>query len=415
MTASMIRAGTGTVSTHNLGYLDEHFERYISSGKLAGTITVVFHRDQIAHWSVQGLRDRERGTPMEDDTIFRIYSMTKPIVSVALMQLYERGLFQLDDPVHRYIPSWEKLRVYQDGTYPNFQTMPCARPMTIRDLLSHQAGLTAPASQSTHVDAAYRQVGISSRIGRESDTATLQDLVDALAELPLDYSPGTGWLYSQAVDIVGYLVQQLSGQRLDQYLQEHIFNPLGMSDTGFWVKPHQVERLSTNYRGLRGGSIEIVDDLARSPYLREPTFHSGSGGLVSTAGDYLRFSRMLLGKGMLEGARILGRKTLQLMTQNHLTGGKSIAGAATSARWREVAHAGVGFGLGFAVALDTADGQVSGSPGTFYWSGAASTHFWIDPAEDLAVVFMTQYMATLPETRYNLARELRAIVYGALD
>jgi CubicO group peptidase (beta-lactamase class C family) len=416
MTAALIRAGTGTMSERNLAYLDEHFERYISSGTLAGTITVVLHRDQITHWSVQGLRDRERSTPMEDDTIFRIYSMTKPIVSVALMQLYERGLFQLDDPVHKYIPSWAKLRVYQSGTYPDFQTVPCERPMTIRDLLSHQAGLTAPAAQGTHVDAAYRQLGIGGeRIGRANVGSNLQDLVDALAELPLDYSPGTHWLYSQAVDIVGYLVQQLSGQRLDQYLDEHIFGPLGMSDTGFWVQQHQVARLSTNYRGVRGGGVEIVDDLEKSAYLREPTFHSGSGGLVSTAGDYVRFSRMLLGNGTLDGARIIGRKTLQLMTMNHITGGKTIAEAASSPRWQDVSRQGTGFGLGFAVTLDSADTQVAGTPGSYYWAGAASTHFWIDPVEELAVVFMTQYMSNLPETRLNIARELRAIVYGALD
>jgi CubicO group peptidase (beta-lactamase class C family) len=415
MTASLIRPETGAMSARNLGYLDAHFDRYISAGTLAGAITVVYHRDQVTHWSAQGQRDRERGTPMTDDTIFRIYSMTKPIVSVALMQLYERGLFQLDDPVHKFIPSWKNLRVYASGTYPNFQTVPCQRPMTVRDLLSHQAGLTAPASQGTHVDAAYREVGIGGKIGRVTIGATLQDLVDALAELPLDYSPGTGWLYSQSVDIVGYLVQLLSGQRLDQYLQEHIFDPLGMQDTGFWVRPAQVSRLATNYRGVSGGKVEIVDDLEQSPYLSEPTFHSGSGGLVSTAGDYLRFSRMLLGKGTLEGQRILGRKTLELMTKNHLTGGKTVAQAATNARWQDVSRQGIGFGLGFAVALDTADGQVSESPGVYYWSGAASTHFWIDPVEDLAVVFMTQYMPTLPDTRLNIARELRAIVYGALD
>jgi CubicO group peptidase (beta-lactamase class C family) len=287
--------------------------------------------------------------------------------------------------------------------------------MTVRDLLSHQAGLTAPASQGTHVDAAYRELGIGGKLGRVTIGATLQDLVDALAELPLDYAPGTGWLYSQSVDIVGYLVQLLSGQRLDQYLQEHIFDPLGMQDTGFWVRPEQVGRLSTNYRGVSGGTVEIVDDLEQSPYLNEPTFHSGSGGLVSTAGDYLQFSRMLLGKGTLEGQRIIGRKTLEQMTKNHLTGGKTVAQAATNARWQDVSRQGIGFGLGFAVALDTADGQVSESPGVYYWSGAASTHFWIDPVEDLAVVFWTQYMPTLPDTRLNIARELRAIVYGALD
>jgi CubicO group peptidase (beta-lactamase class C family) len=289
--------------------------------------------------------------------------------------------------------------------------------MTVRDLLSHQAGLTAPASQGTHVDAAYREVGISGKIGRENVGSTLQDLVDALAKLPLDYSPGTRWLYSQSVDIVGYLVQLLSGQRLDQYLQEQIFNRLGMSDTGFWVQPHQQQRLSTNYRGVRGGGIEIVDDLEKSAYLREPTFHSGSGGLVSTAGDYLRFCQMLLGKGTLEGERIIGRKTLELMTKNHLTGGTSVAAAATKASpmWREPSHQGTGFGLGFAVALDTADAQLPGSPGSFTWSGAAATHFWIDPTEELAVVFMTQYMSLGGNNRINIGRELRSLVYGALN
>jgi CubicO group peptidase (beta-lactamase class C family) len=399
----------------NLGYLDEHLQRYISSGELAGTLIVVNHRNRMVHWSAQGLRDRERDTSVEDDTIFRVHSMTKPIVSMALMQLYERGLFQLDDPVHRYIPAWEKLRVYQSGEFPNFQTTPCERPITVRDLLSHQAGLCAPALQGTPVDDAYRAVGIGGRIGR-GGTTNLQDMIDALAELPLDYSPGTGWSYSMATDVVGYLVQLISGQRLDSYLQDQIFDPLGMTDTGFWVKPHQVERLATNYRGLRGGGIEIVDDKVRGPYLREPTYHSGSGGLVSTAGDYLRFCRMLLGQGKLEGARIVGRKTLQLMTLNHITGGKSIASAATGAWWRErPQHVGVGFGLGFAVVLDTLDRQASTTPGMFYWSGAASTYFWIDPAEELAVVFMTQYMPPDPEHLLKLRSELRAIVYGALE
>src|SRR5215212_390254 len=247
MAAAMTLTGTGTLSARNLRYLDEHLDRYISSGKLAGVLTVVFHRDQITHWSAQGLRDRERNKPMEDDTIFRIYSMTKPIASIALMQLYERGLFQLDDPVSKYIPSWEKLRVYQAGAYPRFQTAPCERPMTVRDLLTHQSGLTYGFMMQTNVDAAYRQLGIG------GGGATLQQMVDALAELPLEFSPGTAWSYSHATDIVGYLVEVLSGQRLDAYLQEHIFGPLGMSDTGFWVKPDQADRLATNYAASADG------------------------------------------------------------------------------------------------------------------------------------------------------------------
>jgi CubicO group peptidase (beta-lactamase class C family) len=421
MTASLTRPGTSTVNARNLAYLDAHLERYISSGKLTGTLTVVYHRGQVAHWSAQGLRDRERGKPVEDDTIFRIYSMTKPIASVALMQLYERGLVQLDDPVHHYIPSWEKLRVYQSGSYPDFQTTPCERPMTVRDLLTHQSGLTygyvpVPGPQAgrqrgaTAVAAAYRQVGI----GRAANP-TLQHMIHALAELPLEFSPGTAWNYGVSTDVLGYLVEMISGQRLDTYLQEQIFEPLDMTDTAFWVRPHQAERLATNYRASEDGvGIEIFDDAATSEFLREPTFLSGGGGLVSTAGDYLRFCQMLLGNGRLEGARILGRKTLELMTKNHLTGNRSIADVNHSGEYSS-SYAGNGFGLGFAVGLDTADGQISGTPGQYYWSGAAGTLFWIDPMEELVVVFMTQYMASSPVARYNVARELRAILYGALE
>ena len=410
MTASLIRPGSGTVSAQNLGYLDEHFGRYISAGKLAGALTVVYHKGEVAHWSAQGLRDRERGKPITDDTIFRIYSMTKPIASVALMQLYERGLVQLDDPVHRYIPSWSKLGVYQSGSYPDFQTTPCERPMTVRDLLTHQSGLTYGNVGRTTVDAAYRQVGI----GRQ-DNRTLQDMIDRLAELPLEFSPGTAWNYSVSTDVVGYLVQVISGRRLDTYLREEIFEPLGMTDTAFWVRPDRAERLATNYRtAASGAGIEVVDDAATSTYLKEATFHSGGGGLVSTAGDYLRFCRMLLGKGRLDGARILGRKTLELMTKNHIPGNRAIYDVIHSREYRP-SYAGSGFGLGFAVGLDTADGQVSTTPGEYYWSGAACTQFWIDPVEELAVVFMTQYMTTSPAARYNVARELRAIVYGALE
>src|SRR4051812_10810967 len=201
MTAAMTRAGAGSVSARNLKYLDQHLGKYISDGKLAGTLVVVYRQGEIAHWSVQGLRDRERGKPMEDDTLCRIYSMTKPIASVALMQLYEQGLFQLDDPVSKFIPAWKDLRVYQSGTYPNFQTAPCERPMTVRDLLTHQSGLTYGFMNNSNVDAAYRQLGIGS--GRQS----LQEMVDTLAGLPLEFSPGTAWNYSHSTDIVGYLVE----------------------------------------------------------------------------------------------------------------------------------------------------------------------------------------------------------------
>jgi CubicO group peptidase (beta-lactamase class C family) len=420
MTAASTSPGMGTVHPRNLGYLDEHLQRYISSGRLAGALTVVYHKGQIAYWRALGFRDRERGKPITDDTIFRVYSMTKPIASVALMQLYERGLVQLDDPVYQFIPAWEQLRVYQSGSYPEFQTTPCKRPMTVRDLLSHQAGLTygyspVPGPQPGHqgratpVTAAYCQV----RIGRTD--ATLRDMIDALSELPLEFSPGTAYNYSIATDVVGHLVEVISGQRLDQYLQEHIFGPLGMPDTAFWVQPDQAERLATNYRSsATGDGIEVFDDAVTSQFLREPTFYSGGGGLVSTAGDYVRFCRMLLGNGQLDGKRIIGRKTLELMTKNQLSGNRSIPEAAAFGEDNPL-YAGNGFGLGFAVGLDTADGHISATPGQCFWSGAAGTCFWIDPVEELAVVFMTQYLAWSPAPPFNLARELRAIVYGALE
>lgn len=410
MTASLTRAGTDTVHARNLEYLDAHFQRYIDRGTLTGTLTAVYHRGQLAHWSKLGLADRERNVPTRDDTIYRIYSMTKPIASVALMQLYERGLVQIDDAVHKYIPSWEGLRVFQSGVHPAFATTPCQRPMTVRDLLTHQSGLTYGFASHTNVDAAYRQLSI----GR-TDAVSLADFVEKLAGVPLDFSPGTAWNYSHATDIVGYLVEVISGQPLDVYLEEQIFKPLGMEDTGFWVKPEKASRFASNYAGDKDGSLNLVDDAGDSAYLKPPAMLSGGGGLVSTTGDYLRFCQMLLGNGTLEGTRIIGRKTLELMTKNHITGGKTVGETATSARWRENAYQGTGFGLGFAVTLDPAAAQVSSSAGTYYWSGAAGTQFWIDPTEDLAVVFMTQYMTVSPETRLNLARELRAIIYGALE
>lgn len=422
MAVSSTHPRMGAIESGRFAAVDEQIQRYIASGGPTGALTVVYHRGRVVHWSAQGLRDRERGKPITDDTIFRTYSMTKPVASLALMQLYERGMVQLDDPVQRYIPSWEKLRVYQSGTYPDFQTVPCERPMTVHDLLTHQSGLTygyapVPSPQPGHkrvttaVGEAYCQMGIA----RSEGGATLQDMIDELAELPLEFSPGAAWNYSVSTDVVGYLVEVISGRRLDQYMQEQIFEPLGMIDTGFWVRPNQAERLAGNYRPTPDGAgIAIFDDAATSTFLREPSFFSGGGGLVSTAGDWLRFCRMLLGEGTLDGARIMGRKTLEVMTRNHLPGNRPIPDV-IHGRECPPSYAGIGFGLGFFVTLDPAENQVSGTPGQYFFSGSAGTLFWIDPVEELIVVFMTQYHAWSPGPRDNRARELRAIVYGALE
>jgi CubicO group peptidase (beta-lactamase class C family) len=342
---------------------------------------------------------------MREDTIFRIYSMTKPITSVALMTLYERGAFQLEDPVHRFIPAWRELRVFDGGNYPLFATRPCERPMTVRDLFTHTAGLTYGFMERTNVDRAYRRLGIGER------DRTLDEMIATLAKLPLEFSPGTRWNYSVATDVLGHLIERISGRRLDAFLREEIFAPLGMLDTAFHVPAEKLGRLASNYERAPDKQLRVVDDRAKSVYAEPPAFLSGGGGLVSTARDYSRFCQMLLNGGELGGARILGRKTIELMTQNHLPGGRDIAQCNTGGQFSQITYDGVGFGLGFSVTLDLARAQTVGSVGEYAWGGAASTAFWIDPTEELIVIFLTQFM---PSGTFNFRGQLKSIVYPAL-
>jgi CubicO group peptidase (beta-lactamase class C family) len=349
--------------------------------------------------------DLERGVPMRDDVIFRIYSMTKPITSVALMMLYEHGHLQLSDPVHRWIPSWRNLGVYQAGNHPRFATVACDRAMTVRDLLTHQSGLTYGFMERTNVDAAYRKLEIGHRFERD-----LGETMELLAGVPLEFSPGTAWNYSVSTDVVGYLVEQISGERFDEYLRRHIFEPLGMVDTGFAVPEAKLERFAACYERGRNKELRLLDDPHTSPYLREPNYVSGGGGLVSTSADYLRFCRMLLNGGELDGARLLGRKTIELMTRNHIESGSDISGVSIGG-FSETTYDGIGFGLGFSVMLDPARAQLVGTPGEFAWGGAASTAFWIDPVEDLIVIFLTQFM---PSQTFNFRGQLKSIIYPAI-
>jgi CubicO group peptidase (beta-lactamase class C family) len=342
---------------------------------------------------------------MRADTIFRIYSMTKPITSVALMTLYEHGRFQLDDAVHKYIPAFRDLRVYEAGNHPTFATRPVERSMTIRDLLTHTSGLTYGFMERTNVDRAYRRLGIGDR------SSTLAEMMEKLGKLPLEFSPGTKWNYSVSTDVVAHLVERISGRRFDTFVRDEITGPLGMSDTGFHVPDDKLERFATNYSRMPDKSLRIEDDPATSPYRTEPTFFSGGGGLVSTAGDYLRFCQMLLNGGTLDGVRILGLKTIELMTQNHLPGGRDISALNVGGQFSQVLYEGVGFGLGFSVTLDLARAQTVGTPGEYAWGGAASTAFWIDPAEELIVIFMTQLM---PSGTFNFRGQLKSIVYPAI-
>jgi CubicO group peptidase (beta-lactamase class C family) len=395
------------LSSPRLARIGEHFQRYIDAGKLAGVLTLVARRGQIAYLEPQGHLEIERRRPVTRDAVFRIYSMTKPITSVGLMMLYEQGRFQLDDPVHRFIPPWKDLRVFVSGNHPVFKTAPAERPMTIRDLLSHTSGLTYGFMERTNVDAAYRKLGVADRT---RSGYTLRDMVETLAELPLEFSPGMLWNYSVSTDVVGYLIEVISGQRLDAYLREHVLEPLDMRDTSFVIADAQVPRFAANYERQADGTLKLLDDPQRSLY-RECSFFSGGGGLVSTAPDYFRFTAMLRNRGELDGVRLLGRKTVELMTMNHLPGGQELTQLAQAGMFTETAYGGVGFGLGFSVMQSPARAQILGTPGEYAWGGAASTAFWIDPAEDLIVIFMTQLM---PSSSYPLRRELRVLTYAAL-
>lgn len=394
------------LSSSRLQSLDRHLQqRYLDMGRLPSAMTLIERRGQLVHWSVQGQMDVERARPLQQDTIFRIYSMTKPITSVALMMLVEEGLIALDDPVHRYIPQWRNLGVYEAGFVGTFRTRPTKSPMRIIDLCRHTSGLTYGLQQRTNVDATYRKFGY----GDPASGGTLDSMIEGLASIPLEASPGELWNYSISTDVLGYLVGKVSGLPFEEFVRQRIFAPLGMVDTDFYVPAAKASRLAACYMVAPDGRLKLQDDPQTSPYLRMPSFVSGGGGLVSTAADYLRFCRMLLNGGALEDTRLLSPKTIELMTVNHLPGGKELHEMSV-ALFSEASYAGVGFGLGFAVNTNPARCLIPGSAGDFSWGGMASTYFWIDPREQLIVIFMTQL---IPSTIYNVRRELRTLVYSA--
>jgi CubicO group peptidase (beta-lactamase class C family) len=395
------------MSEAGLRRVEDHLKRcYLDSGRFPGTQLVVYRRGQIVHDEVQGFADLERKTPVKHDTIFRIYSMTKPITSVAFMMLFEEGRVALDEPVHKYIPQWKDLAVFTGGNAPLFKTKAPARPMLIIDLLRHTSGLTYGFQERTNVDAAYR----NKKIGEFEKFGTMQSMVDGLAKIPLEFSPGEAWNYSVSTDVLGYLVEKISGRPFEQFLKERIFNPLGMTDTDFFVTPVKAHRLAACYVADGQGGMTLYDDPAKSSFLAPPSLISGGGGLCATALDYLTFCRALLNGGELGGVRLIGPKTLALMTSNHLPGGRDLTEMSKSL-FSEASYAGVGFGLGVSVTMDPAKTLVPGSAGEYAWGGAASTAFWIDPAEDLIVIFMTQ---VLPSTGFSVRRELRTMIYSAL-
>ena len=390
--------------------LDDKFARYVDDGRLKGWLLTVSRHGKLAYVACYGQRDAEAGLPVETDTLWRIYSMTKPVTSVAAMMLYEEGRFQLTDPVSKFIPSFKDMRVFTGGSDQRPVTVPATEPVRIWHLLTHTSGLTYGFHRMHPVDGMYRTAGFD--LGLRP--GTLEEACDLWAGFPLLFQPGTEWNYSVATDVLGRVVEVASGQSLDEFFAQRILQPLGMTDTAFYVKPDELDRLAALYaRGIDGtaGRFNALAEEVRKP----PVMLSGGGGLVSTAADYNRFLNMLLARpdspaGELDGVRLLSSRTVRYMGRNHLPGNQDLAqfGRPLNAESPQV---GTGFGLGFAVVIDPVPGRVVCSLGELSWGGAASTAFWIDPAEELTVSFFTQL---IPSSAHPIRGELRQLVYQAL-
>jgi len=397
----------GGFDPERLDQLGAHLHRYVDDGRLPGTNVLVSRGGKVVYHDVYGYRDIERSLPVESDTIYRFYSMTKPVTSVALMQLYERGLLQLKDPISKWIPAFADTRVFVGGDATKPETREPLRQISVHDLLTHTSGLTYHFHMANTVDEMYRRAGFE----WTKSPGDLENQCNVVASLPLLFDPGTEWNYSCSTDVVGRIVELVAGVTLDQYFQDHIFEPLGMTDSGFSVSESERERFaSCYYPDAQSLKATLLDDAQRSRYLREPTALSGGGGLVSCLGDYHRFTQALRNGGEFDGHRIIGRKTLEFMTTNHLPGGVDLTEYGRPL-FSETAYDGVGFGLGFSVVIDPAKAQVLSQKGEYAWGGAASTAFWVDPVEDVTVIFLTQL---LPSSTHPIRSEMKALVYQAL-
>jgi CubicO group peptidase (beta-lactamase class C family) len=384
-------------SGKRLERIDTAMRRYVDEKKLAGVVTLVARQGAVVHFGKCGMADIEAGNPMERDTIFRIYSMTKPITSTAVLMLMEEGRLRLADPIAQHIPSFKDVKVLDNAPGSGVRQVNTDRPITIRDLLTHTAGLSY-GFDPVYIDELYREHIWGPM--EANPELTLADWINELGKLPLAHQPGTLFRYSVATDVLGYLVQVISELPFETFLKQRIFEPLGMIDTDFWVPPEKVVRFAANYGPDPEIGLKVIDPPATSHYTRPSKAPSGGGGLVSTAGDYLRFAQMLLNKGELDGERLLGRKTVELMTTNHLPAGVYCFDDPSS-----------GFGLGVSVLMDPARAQTLGSPGNFGWSGAANTNFWVDPRENLLGILMLQFM---PSDAYPVVTDFRNLVYQAL-
>lgn len=388
------------MSQERLDRIAPAMQRYIDRKEVPGVVTLVARKGKLVHFEVQGERNVEANAPMSPDTIFRIASMTKPITSVALMMLYEEGHFLLNDPVAKYLPAYSEMKVAvppsgEARVATPYELVEAERPITVRHMLTHTAGL-ANSYRAPH------RAELAKLSERQRPEETIGEFVDRLATLPLNYQPGEAWEYSRATDVVGRLVEVMSGMTLDEFFQKRIFEPLGMNDTHFYLPKSKLDRFAAQYRPGEGGGIALVDaPTAESRFVKEPhTYFMGAGGLVSTAGDYARFLQMMLNGGELDGVRLLSPKTVQLMTANH-TGDLPI--------W--LTGPGYGFGLGFSVLKDVGEAGVAGSEGTYGWGGAYCTYFWVDPVEEMFGILMTQVR---PYDHLNIRQEFQVLANQAI-
>jgi CubicO group peptidase (beta-lactamase class C family) len=382
------------MSSEHLNRIKPVMQSYIDENKLPGMITMVARHGKVVHFEKYGLMDVDK--PMQLNSIFRIASMTKPVTSVAVMMLYEEGYFQLDDPVADYIPEFKNLKVFSSIDKNGIHVVDQIKPMTIRDLLIHTSGLTGVGADSP-VDSIYRSANLSE--------GNLKDMIQKLSEIPLLYQPGTRWNYSRSTEVLGYLVEVLSGKPFDVFLKERIFNPLKMKDTDFYVPIEQFNRVGAVYAPDSVG-IKIIMKPDTNTVSIPMKFLSGNGGLVSTASDYMIFSQMLLYKGEYNGVRLLGSRTVDLMTSNHISNkimpDDDFFGPLLS---------GMGFGFGFAVLQDNVQSNIIGSEGSFWWSGSGNTYFYIDPKEELVLILMAQFV---PNFYYPIYKQLRVLTYQAI-
>ncbi|UQU67782.1 beta-lactamase family protein [Couchioplanes caeruleus] len=386
--------------------IDRHFGRYVAEGLLPGWQIVVTRHGRIVHSSVHGRRDVATGAPVEPDTLWRIYSMTKPVTSVAAMTLWEEGRFELTDEISRWLPAFADVRVYDRGSALKPYTVPATEPIRVWHLLTHTAGLTYGFMHTSVVDRLYREAVP----GLDAGLLDLATACDRYAELPLLFQPGTAWGYSVATDVLARLVEVVAGQDFDSVLRERVFAPLGMTGVRRWAQGSDAGRLATLYVPDPVTGRVTPDPATGDAALAPPAMRAGGHGLICTADDYHRFTQMLLNEGHLDGSRVLGPRTVRLMTRNHLPGGRDL-GALSTGGFAETTFDGVGFGLGFAVVQDPVPGRRSGNAGEYHWGGMASTGFWVDPKDRVTALFFSQLM---PSSTYPLRQRLNQLVYAAL-